>query len=274
MSKKIFAALLLLVLTFPGHGQENRTFDPAKSDPQALKVADELLQALGGKKAWEKARYFSFHWMVEREGKPVADYRHDWDRYTGRYRVEGTNREGKHFVALFNVNSKEGEVYLDGAQLPARQEPQAGGPADSTKIKFLENAYGRFINDSYWLLMPYKLNDPGVVLDYDGEKELEGQKYDVVKVTFENVGLTPKDTYWAYISKTDRLMHRWEYVLQGQEPGSAPQPSWWRDWQTVGGIKLAMSKEFEGRPARIYFKEVKVSPTVDEAVFEMTGKTF
>jgi hypothetical protein len=264
MPKKIFAALLLLLLTFPAQGQENRTFDPSKSDPQALRIVDELWQALGGKAAWEQARYFSFHWIVEREGKPVADYRHDWDRYTGRYRVEGANREGKHFVALFNVNTREGEVYLEGEKLPT----------DSTKIKFLENAYARFINDSYWLIMPYKLNDPGVILNYDGEKELAEQKYDVVKVTFENVGLTPKDTYWAYISKTDRLMHRWEYVLQGQEPGTAPQPSWWRDWQTVGGIKLAMSKEFESRPARIYFKDVKVSPTVDEAVFEMTGKTF
>jgi hypothetical protein len=248
------------------HSQDSApaAFDPSKSDPQALKIVDEMWQALGGKEAWEKARYLSFHWMVERDGNPVADYRHDWDRYTGRYRVEGTNREGKHFVALFNINTKDGDVYLDGTHLPA----------DSTKMQFLENAYARFINDSYWLIMPYKLNDPGVILSYDGEKEIDGQKYDVVKVTFEGVGLTPKDTYWAYISKADRMMHKWEYVLQGQEPGSAPQPSWWRDWQTVGGIKLAMSKEFEGRPARIYFKDLKVASTVDDTVFEMTGKTF
>lgn len=258
--------LIILIIPLIASAQESapKTFDPSKSDPQALKIVDELWQALGGKAAWERARYLSFRWILEREAKPVADYRHDWDRYTGRYRVEGTNREGKHFVALFNVNTKEGDAYLDGAQLPA----------DSTRIKFLENAYGRFINDSYWLIMPYKLNDPGVILNYDGEKEIAGQKYDVVKVSFENVGLTPKDIYWAYISKTDHLMHRWEYVLQGQEPGTAPQPSWWRDWQTIGGIKLAMSKEFEGRPARIYFNEVKVSPTVDEAVFQLTSKTF
>ena len=268
MSMRWIGTFLLFLLVTPTivSTQDSApiNFEPSKSDPLALKAVDELLQALGGKGAWEQARYFSFHWIVEREGKPVADYRHDWDRYTGRYRVEGTNREGKHFVALFNVNTKEGDVYLNGTQLPT----------DSTKIKFLDNAYGRFINDSYWLIMPYKLNDPGVILNYDGEKEIAGQKYDVVKVTFENVGLTPKDTYWAYISKADRMMHKWEYVLEGQEPGTAAQPSWWRDWQTVGGIKLAMSKEFEGRPARIYFKDLKVSHDIDESVFQMTSKTF
>ncbi len=264
---KFIAAAFLIVFPFHTSSQQttpanNKVFDPSKSDAKALAVMEEMWTALGGKDNWEKARYLGFRWLVEREGNVVADFRHDWDRYTNRYRVEGTDRDGKHFVVLFNTDTKDGEVYLDGVRLPA----------DTTKTKMLEDAYGRHINDSYWLIMPYKLNDPGVILNYEGEKEAGGQQYDVIKVTFENVGLTPKDTYWAFISKNDRLMHKWEYVLQDRQP--PPTICWWKDWQTIGGIKLAMNKEFEGRPVRIYFKEVKVSPTVDEAVFEMTGKTF
>lgn len=265
--KQLIISGILLILSLQCGSQDSpepaaeNSFDPSKSDAQAIEVVDQMWQALGGKDNWHKARYLSFHWIVEREGNVLADYRHDWDRYTNRYRVEGTNREDHHFVVLFNTQTKEGSAYVDGNSI----EP------DSAKF-WIDLAYRRFINDSYWLIMPYKLNDPGVILNYEGEREIDGNNYDVVKVTFENVGLTPKDTYWAFIDKSTHLMHKWEYVLQDQEP--PPTVTRWEDWQTFGGIKLALNKEFESRPIRIYFKDVVVSPTVDEAVFQTTSKTF
>lgn len=242
----------------------DRGFDISKSDARAIQIVDEMWEAMGGKDNWDQARYLSYHWIVEREGTSLVDHRHDWDRYTNRYRLEGTNRQGEHFVALFNTQTREGDVYLEGTKLPE----------DTTKTKMLEGAYSSFINDSYWLIMPYKLNDPGVILTYEGEREGEGTVYDVIKVTFENVGLTPGDTYWAFIDKTDRLMHKWEYVLQSYPADRKPSASSWKDWQTFGGIKLAMNKEFEGRPIRIYFKQVVVSPSVDEEIFQSTARTF
>ncbi|MFN2412818.1 MAG: DinB family protein, partial [Pyrinomonadaceae bacterium] len=35
-------------------------------------------------------------------------------------------------------------------------------------------AYARWVNDSYWLLGPLKVLDPGVKLTYEGSKESEG----------------------------------------------------------------------------------------------------
>ncbi len=239
-------------------------FDAAKSDPKALAVVDELWAALGGKDAWPQARYLSFRWIVAREGNKLADIRHHWDRGTGRYRVEGTSRRDQtHFVVLFNTATKEGDVYLNG-------EPVT---VDSIRTQWLERGYARFINDSYWLLMPYKLKDPGVVLHYDGEKTLDGRTYDVVKVTFENVGLTPGDTYWAFIDKEDRLMHRWEYVLQSYKEGQPATGWWWRDWQTFGGIKLATDKVTDDGTRRIYFEDIVVAAEPDEAIFANTHKT-
>jgi len=239
-------------------------FDRSKSDPKALQVVDEMWESLGGKDNWQKIRFLSYHWIVEVNGEIRSDYRHDWDRYTNDYRVEGTSRDGQHFVAIFNTQTKAGDVFVDGTRVIE----------DSTKSKWIERAYGRYINDSYWLIMPYKLNDPGVVLNYEGEKEVDSQVYDVVRVTFEGVGLTPEDTYWAYIGKTDRLMHKWEYLLQDQEAGTEPSGSWWKEWQTFGNIKLAMSKEFEGRPVRIYFEDLIASAKADREIFQLTSKTF
>ena len=206
----------------------------------------------------------SYHWIVEVNGEVRSDYRHDWDRYTNDYRVEGTSRDGQHFVAIFNTQTKAGDVFVDGTKVIE----------DSTKAKWIERAYGRYINDSYWLIMPYQLNDPGVILNYEVEKEIEGQLYDVIKVTFEGVGLTPEDTYWAYIGKSDRLMHKWEYILQGHKPDAEPSGSWWREWQTFGNIKLAINKEFEGRPVRIYFENLIASTEADKEIFQLTSKTF
>lgn len=260
-------SFFVVILFLNSYAQQNsqssrKTFDASKTDSKALTVIDEMWQALGGKANWAKNRYLSFHWIMEREGKIVANYRHDWDRQTARYRVEGTNRQGQHFVVLFNTETKQGEVYLDNAKVQM----------DSTKQKMLEYAYGRYINDSYWFIMPYKLQDPGVILSYEDEQEVKGEQYDVVKVTFDNVGLTPGDTYWAFISKNDHLMHKWEYVLQDQQP--PPTVVWWEDWQTFSGNKLAMNRKFENRPRRIYFDNVTLSPNVPEGIFESTDKTF
>lgn len=68
-------------------------------------MIEDMWVALGGKENWEKARYLSFRWIVEGEGNVVADYRHDWDRYTNHCCVEGTTRDGKHLVVLFNTKS-------------------------------------------------------------------------------------------------------------------------------------------------------------------------
>jgi hypothetical protein len=51
----------------------------------------------------EKARQFQFDFVVEREGKRVASFSHVWDRYTGDYRLTGTEKTGAPYVVYFNV---------------------------------------------------------------------------------------------------------------------------------------------------------------------------
>ena len=75
---------------------------------------------------------------------------------------------------LHNVDTR-------GARL-ARRPGAAGGAKPRSS---LERAYGAWVNDTYWLLMPYKLRDPGVNLAYDGEETLDGQTYDKLLLTFQ-----------------------------------------------------------------------------------------
>ncbi len=227
-------------------------------DAAAVTVAHKTMGAMGGEQAFAGLRTLKFDFVVERGGKEVARFSHVWDRHDGRYRVEGKNKEGKTFLTLFNINKpKEGRAWLDGKAL-----------AGNDLAKALEHGYGRFINDSYWLLMPAKMMDPGVNLVSEKEAEEGGKKYDVVRVTFgENVGLTPKDTYWAYVSRDSGLMERWDFVLQGQEAKDR-STFLWQDWQDIGsGVRLALSKKTPDGTTVIRFDRVSGSTAADDAAF-------
>jgi hypothetical protein len=225
-------------------------------DPRAQQVADKLMQALGGKENWDKARYLRFDFVVEQKGKVVGDFKHLWDRYTGRYRVEGTTDKNERYVVLFqDINAKRGDVFLNG--LPV---------ADKAKQKFLDMGYERFINDSYWLLMPYKWKDPGVHLKYEGTaKGDKGQVWDKVLLTFGNVGLTPKDRYWAFINQKTGMMDKWEFILQGQK--GPPSAFDWMNWQDFAGIKLCTEMKSQKEPLRILFTNVAVLQSSDDKPF-------
>src|ERR1700752_4749779 len=179
------AALLLLSwLSFASRAAA------ADRDPKADAVGHDLIAAMGGMPAWEKARQFRFDFVVVRENKEVARFAHAWDRYTGDYRVSGVDKSGAGYLVLFNVNTRQGRAWVNGVEVQGEE-----------KTKRLEAAYRRFINDTYWLLAPWKIFDPGVHLAYDGEKPCPGGgTCDVLKLSFENVGLTPRDLYWMWIA--------------------------------------------------------------------------
>jgi len=252
MMKQRIPALLLLpwIVSTVGSASEVR-------DPAAVAVAVRTVAAMGGAPAFAALRTLRFDFVVERDGKEVARFHHVWDRWDGRYRVEGLNREGKNTRTLLNVQRPgEGRSFLDGQEL---------GGEDLKKA--LERAYSRFINDTYWLLMPAKMQDPGVNLASEGEEVKDGTTYDVVRLTFgDGVGLTPQDTYWAYVSRNSGLMERWEFVLTGQEAKDRAAFTW-TDWQTVGGVRLSMKKTAVGGSTVIRFDNVSGSGAADDAAF-------
>ena len=160
---------------------------------------------------------------------------------------------------LHNINSREGHAWLDGEALE-------GDPA----AEWLERAYGAWINDTYWLLMPYKLLDPGVNLAYDGEETIEGVAYDKVKLTFGEVGLTPGDTYWAYLNRETGLMDQWAYHLQDWEADRAPTVWTWQNWDRHGGILLSSKRHSAADDRTAELKDIAVFESLPAMVFHLT----
>ncbi len=220
----------------------------AQADDQARAAAQKAFDAHAGK-AWEPARYIAFTFAVEREGKVVASFDHRLDRYSGEYRVSGKDKEGNDFVIRMNVNTKEGKAWL------------AGKPVDDTK-PWLERGYGRFINDVYWLLMPIKLLDPGTHLEYAGVQEENGRSYDVVKLTFDKVGLTPGDVYWPWIDRETGSVDRWDMMLEGMKPEDPKRVFRFSDWKTVGGIRFSTVRTSGDGKSKILLQNIDVQKDV------------
>ena len=74
----------------------------------AVELAEKVLEAMGGREAWEATRYLRFDFFGRRL--------HHWDRYTGRHRLEGETQDGEEYVVLHNVQSRDGDAWLAGEQ--------------------------------------------------------------------------------------------------------------------------------------------------------------
>src|SRR5437868_8107998 len=109
------------------------------ADPKAVEIATAMQQAMGGMDAWNAARFVRFDFKVTIGGEKKADRSHLWDKQTGRYRLEQ-----KDTVVLMNMADRQGSAYAAGKRLDG---PEAA--------KALEGAYKTYINDFYWLAMPW-----------------------------------------------------------------------------------------------------------------------
>ncbi len=222
-----------------------------QKDPKAVDLAHTMMQAMGGEDSWNKAHFVRFDFVVKAGPKTQMGRSHLWDKYTGRYRLESKTKDGKPEVVLFNTASKQGTVYIDG-------KPVEGAAAK----KELDDAYGAWINDMYWLAEPWKWLEAGVNLKYLGEKKLGNGTFDEVELTFGQVGLTPGDRYHAFVSRDSHLMTHWEYVLQSHNKGS-----WDWEYTDTNGLKLSKDHISADKKAHISMGDVRVLDSADDAFF-------
>ena len=243
MQKHIAATLVLLIsICGAAYGQT------------ADDVARRAIDVLAGP-AWEKARYLSFAFNVERDGKIAASFPQAWDRFTGDYRVSGKNREGKEYLVIMNVNTKSGKAWLGGEEV--------ADPKD-----LLETGYRRFINDTFWLLMGFKAFDPGVTREYAGERTTPcGTTQQGVRFSFDKVGLTPGDVYWMWINKDTGLVEQWDMRLQGTKPEDEASSVLFQDYRRFGGLLISTRRQFKGRNQFIRLDDIVVSESVPESAF-------
>jgi len=253
----VFFMVLTMLLTPAAVGTAHSAM--GEVDAKAAAVARELTDAMGGQAAWDTLPFLRFDFVVARDGKEVARFRHWWDRRRGRCRVEGPDEKGRVVTSLFNLSDRSGKSFTDGI-----------ADTDSANIaNIIRMGYERWVGDTRWLVLPFALRDPGARLKYSGRKRGEGGvEWDVLEFAPRlEPGAKPaaRDRYWLYVNRKSHLLDRWEFVLQDSK--DPPQGSTWEEWTRVGPLKLSTLRRLQGRSVSVRFENLAVPENLDESVF-------
>jgi len=192
-------------------------FDLQNSDPKAIEIADQVMDAMGGRQAYDNTRYLSWNFFGSRKLW--------WDKLTGEVRIESLRNA---FKSTVNIHTLNGRVWKDSVQMTN---------PDSLK-KYLARSKNIWINDSYWLLMPFKLKDSGVTLKYIGEENSDSLHADILELGFREVGVTPENKYHVYVDKSDRLIKQWAFFGQAADD-TARFVTPWKNYQRYGDLLLS-----------------------------------
>jgi hypothetical protein len=229
-------ALVLLLIIF------NSNSLLAQSDAEKANViVKEMIDAMGGIKNYDNTHFIEWEFVKRKLY---------WDKWTGDVRVE--NPEANQTV-LVNINTMKGKVYENGVLVEDAKKSS----------ELLERAKNWWINDSYWLVMPWKLQDPGVNLTYVKTGKLaDGKPADILQLTFNAVGVTPENKYWVYVDKEDHLIKQWAYYKNYNDA----EPKFlkpWDNYQKAGTILLSFNRVGED----VSPKNVIVKSDLDPSIF-------
>lgn len=214
-------------------------FDIKGSDPQAIVLADKVMDSMGGRKAWDDTRYLSWNFFGARKLL--------WDKKTGDVRIESPSQDLK---ILMNVKEMTGKVMKGGELL-----------TDSVDF-YLDLGKRIWINDSYWLVMPFKLKDSGVTLKYVREDTTQnGEVSDILRLTFKEVGVTPQNAYEVWVSNENYLVKQWAYYRNASDSVPAFVLPW-ENYEEKGQILLS------GERGERDLTEIEVYEEVPEGIFD------
>ena len=212
----LLGVFFLLGCDSRSHLESAPAFDLAGSDAKAVALADSVMAACGGWENWEKTRFIKWICLGKRLNV--------WDKQTGNLRLES-----KVSLVLMNLRTKKGRAWKGVAELTEPDDLQ----------RAMDYGYEGWINDSYWLLLPFKLKDGGVTLKYLGEDTTaDGRPADKLSLTFKNVGVTPNNKYHVYVDKETRLLTQWAYYMDASD--EHPRfTTMWANYQKYGHILLS-----------------------------------
>lgn len=217
-------------------------FNAAASDAKAIQIADQVMEAMGGRQQWDDLHYISWDFFGARQLL--------WDKWGGRVRIDSPRDSS---VYLVDLRTLSGKVWRHDTLL-----------TDPDQIaQNLQKAKSIWINDSYWLVMPFKLKDSGVSLKYlRQDSTQQGQAAEVLELTFAAVGDTPENKYEVYVDQSDHLIKQWAFFKSAQQDtASAIWP--WDNYQDFGGLLLSADRS-DGKGPR----EVEVFTEMEDKVFE------
>lgn len=175
---------------------------------EAEALADEMLKALN-KPGYDTLSMIKFTYP--------PGHRYEWDKANNKVRIQWEDKD----------------IYLDLNQSP--------NDYDATEYQ----AYEYFLNDTFWLVAPFKVRDEGVMRSTVDVKDGRG-----LLVTYTTGGVTPGDSY-LWIINEDGFPKAWKL---------------WTSNVPIGGLKVGWGGWVEKKG--VWFSTFHPSMVID---LEITG---
>ena len=230
----------------------------APQDSLADALAARVLAAFGGSEAWERLPYIQFSYSVQHGQERVRVIRHLWSRHTGEYRMEIPGPANTPYVVLFNRTARRGKAYWNGLELD-----------DKETDRKLAEAVRRATTDSYPLLAPFLLFDPGVRRSY--QADTTGGTGDVLQVSHQDTDFLAGDQYWLRVDRTTGRVTQWSYRRSGDNPDRPPRTFVWEGYEehetAAGRLVFSTRKRAEANPFVVFTADIAVPVSVPDDMF-------
>ncbi|MCC9136522.1 hypothetical protein ACFSKU_06925 [Pontibacter silvestris] len=237
MRHKIHMLLLLLIISWGFNA-----YAIAVQSDSTTAIAQQVVQNMGGSKEWNNTRFIA--WSYNNQYQV-------WDKREHRYRLEERN-----MVAVIDLVTKGGKTYKDGQEV---QDPEEA-------LRLKELAYRSWVNNSLWLVLPFKLQEEGVRLKYLGQdKTMDNSDAFVLEMTSDSVNLTPDCKYMVWIDKELGLVTQWAFFKHYTDT-SPVFTRRWTNYRNYGSIKLASDRSNPQSDFEVF--HIAVPTYIPDAVFD------
>ncbi len=176
-----------------------------ESGKEAEQIADKMLNALN-KDAWDSTEYIA--WTFP------GNHEYQWFKSKDSVIVKWDD-----FTVHLNTQTAKGIV----------KSEEALEQKDSLEI--IDKAYRFFINDSFWLIAPFKVRDPGT-----SRKMVKHNGKDALLVTYSSGGVTPGDSY-LWILDDDYRPKAWKLWVEIIPIGGIEFS--WEAWENANGALIS-----------------------------------
>jgi hypothetical protein len=196
-------------------------FNLEGSDKKAIEIADAVMEASGGRVVWDSTQYLQWNFFGRRL--------HKWNKKTNDIEITIPSDS---LNIVMNLDNMTGTIMSKEETVSDEKAIQA----------YLQRGKEMWINDSYWIFMPFKLKDSGVTLKYLGESTTsKGAAAEKLELTFEGVGVTPENKYHIYVDKASNLVSQWDF-FSTYEDEEARFSNPWEEYKDYEGLQLSSSR--------------------------------
>lgn len=203
---KVLGVIIILIIGFSAiyYFANDEPVPKGKKGKEAEELANKMLDAIN---------YTAFKNTEILEWNFRNEHFYYWEKSKNLVKVEWENNR----VLLNLKDNSKSTVFLDDKEI--------------NNPEIIQNALNFFNNDSFWLVAPYKIFDPGTersIVTHEGKEAL--------LVTYTSGGSTPGDSYLWIL---DKNYFPTSYKMWANIVPIGGVAATWSDWKnTEAGIKL------------------------------------